>query len=164
MRCRQAQNHLNLITTAGGAKLLAFAHHMTCLDAIEKAARDAKVRYVRLDGRTPSRERADSVSKFQADQEIRLAILSVTACGQGITLTASADVAFAELHWTPSVLLQAVRTRRNALSGPFCTTPPALVSLAALVDCKLEVQFDSSFPRPTACRRTECTASASRVQ
>lgn len=84
---------------------------MSCLDAIEKAAKDAKVKYIRMDGRTPSRERAESVSRFQADPEIRLAILSVTACGQGITLTAAADVAFAELHWTPSVLLQAVRGR-----------------------------------------------------
>lgn len=96
---------------AGGAKLLAFAHHMTCLDAIEKAAKENKVKYVRLDGQTPSRERSEAVARFQADPEIRLAVLSMTACGQGITLTAAADVAFAELHWTPSVLLQAVRGR-----------------------------------------------------
>lgn len=85
---------------------------MVCLDAIQKAAQEAKIKYIRMDGRTPSRERSEAVSAFQSDPEIRLAILSVTACGQGITLTAAADVVFAELHWTPSVLLQAVRDGR----------------------------------------------------
>jgi hypothetical protein len=91
----------------GGAKLLVFAHHRAMLDALEAAVRNARVPYVRLDGSTPSRERHAAVAKFQSDAAVRCALLSMTACGQGITLTASSEVLMAELCWTPAVLLQA---------------------------------------------------------
>lgn len=47
------------------------------------------------------------VKKFQTSKTVRVAILSVTAAGVGITLTAASSVMFAELHWTPGVLAQA---------------------------------------------------------
>lgn len=52
-------------------------------------------------------ERHAAFSRFQNDDSVRCAVLSVTACGMGITLTAASDVVFAELHWTPAVLQQA---------------------------------------------------------
>jgi hypothetical protein len=91
----------------GGAKLLVFAHHAAVLDALEEAVRASRVGYIRMDGSTPSRERHAAVARFQADASVRCALLSVTACGQGITLTASSEVVFCELCWTPAVLLQA---------------------------------------------------------
>ena len=91
----------------GGAKVLVFAHHMAMLDTLETAVRGARVPYVRLDGSTPSRDRHAAVARFQSDASVRAALLSMTACGQGITLTASSEVLMAELCWTPAVLLQA---------------------------------------------------------
>lgn len=44
---------------------------------------------------------------FQEDSNIKVALLSVTAMGTGFTLTAASTVIFAELHWTPAVLMQA---------------------------------------------------------
>lgn len=50
---------------------------------------------------------------FQHEFNVRAAILSVTAMGTGFTLTAASTVLFAELHWTPAILIQAEdRTHR----------------------------------------------------
>jgi SWI/SNF-related matrix-associated actin-dependent regulator 1 of chromatin subfamily A len=54
-----------------------------------------------------TQERHEAFRRFQTDEGIRCAVLSMTACGTGITLTAASDVVFAELHWTPAILQQA---------------------------------------------------------
>lgn len=47
------------------------------------------------------------MKNFQDYHNIRAALLSITAAGVGITLTAASTVVFAELHWTPANLIQA---------------------------------------------------------
>ena len=42
---------------------------------------------------------------FQNNPQVRVAVLSITAAGAGITLTKSNVVVFAELYWTPGVSL-----------------------------------------------------------
>ena len=91
----------------GGAKFPIFAHHLPVLDAVEQAVRRQKVKHIRIDGATASSERQRLVALFQQQQEVRVAVLSITAAGTGLTLTAADTVVFAELHWTPGVLLQA---------------------------------------------------------
>ena len=88
-------------------KMLFFAHHRCMLDAMTNALRAARVPHVRIDGTTPSLERAIAVRRFQEETELRVAVLSIQACGQGITLTAASDVVFGELHWVPAAMLQA---------------------------------------------------------
>ena len=48
-----------------------------------------------IDGATPSGERFDNVKRFQTDESCRVAILSLLAASQGITLTAADTVVFA---------------------------------------------------------------------
>lgn len=47
------------------------------------------------------------MKQFQNDPRVRVALLSTTAAGVAITLTASSCVWFAELYYTPGLLIQA---------------------------------------------------------
>jgi len=91
----------------GGCKFLVFAHHISMLDALEAAARKCQVSSIRIDGSVNAAERHRRVKSFQSNETVRVAILGINAAGVGITLTAASTVLFAELHWTPGVLVQA---------------------------------------------------------
>ena len=90
-------------------KVLIFGHHKAVLDTIEVAiSKELKgAGHIRIDGAVNSQQRAALVKKFQTCPRVRVAILSMTAAGVGLTLTAATTVMFAELHWTPGVLAQA---------------------------------------------------------
>ena len=88
-------------------KFLIFAHHSEVLDAIEDEIIDDKIGYIRIDGKVAIDKRQDLVNKFQTDEECLVAILSITACATGLTLTKASTVVFAELHFTPSIMIQA---------------------------------------------------------
>ena len=88
-------------------KFLVFAHHLSVLDGIEQFLKANNANYFRLDGSTSAADRQAGVDRFQTDSRCRVALLSITAGGTGITLTASSTVVFAELQFTPALLLQA---------------------------------------------------------
>ncbi|ETO19016.1 DEXH-box helicase [Reticulomyxa filosa] len=90
-----------------GEKFLIFGHHIHVLNEIEnKVSELAGTAYIRIDGDTKEIKRKEYVEKFQNDDKCRIAILSITAAGMGVTLTKATTVVFAELFWNPSVLLQ----------------------------------------------------------
>ncbi|CAH0564691.1 unnamed protein product [Brassicogethes aeneus] len=89
------------------AKFLVFAHHQVMMNAIVDILRKKDVKYIRIDGNTTSDQRKNFVNKFQLDDSVVCAVLSITAANAGITLTAAQLVLFAELHWNPSILSQA---------------------------------------------------------
>ena len=88
-------------------KFLLFAHHLKILDEIEKFVKKHKYDYIRIDGSTKPENRFKLSNKFQTDKNIKIALLSITSCGTGITLTAANICVFAELIWTPSLMIQA---------------------------------------------------------
>ena len=91
-------------------KLVVFAHHKEVLDYIETHINQrykGKLGMMRIDGGVNPAERALRVKKFQTNKNVRLSLLSMTAAGVGLTLTAASNIIFAELHWTPGVLAQA---------------------------------------------------------
>jgi len=58
--------------------------------------------HVKVDGRTPSKERQGKVDEFQ-DNEDCMVFLASTAMGMGVTLTAASNALFVERQWTPGI-------------------------------------------------------------
>ena len=93
-------------------KLCVFAHHIYVLDEISKLVglsnlEGSRKRFIRIDGSTSPKERQAQIVAFQNDPDIRIAVLGITAAGVAVTLTASSTVWFAELFWTPALMIQA---------------------------------------------------------
>lgn len=88
-------------------KCIVFAHHKEMLDALESYCIEKNICHVRIDGTTPAAKRQGLVDSYQNEDRIRVAILSLTACSTGLTLTSGKAVIFAELYWNPGTMLQA---------------------------------------------------------
>ena len=82
-----------------GTKLIVFAHHKEVLDGIADRLAKRKVRHIRIDGDTPAGIRQELCDRFQEEDAMRVAVLSITAAGVGLTLHAAQMVIFAELYW-----------------------------------------------------------------
>lgn len=93
-------------------KLCIFAHHIFVLDAIVEQVglsneASSNKRFIRIDGSTSPKDRQAQIKQFQNDASVRIAVLGITAAGVAVTLTASSTVWFAELFWTPALMIQA---------------------------------------------------------
>ncbi|OUM66866.1 hypothetical protein PIROE2DRAFT_59124 [Piromyces sp. E2] len=62
--------------------------------------------FIRIDGETKQNIRQELCEKFQNNDNIRIAVLAITAAGVGLTLNKADLVIFAELFWNPAQLLQ----------------------------------------------------------
>ena len=78
-------------------KLLIFAHHTEVLNGIEEEVKKLKLKYIRIDGQTDVNKRYEGVKLFQEDESVKIGVLSLTAAGIGLTLTAASTVIFAEV-------------------------------------------------------------------
>ena len=90
-----------------GEKFIVFAYHYEMLDKLEFLMKERKIEYIRIDGGTQQDRRYDYVNNFQQNKNCKVAILSIIAASTGITLTSAHIVIFAELTWTPSIMIQA---------------------------------------------------------
>eukprot|EP00051_Salpingoeca_urceolata_P006971 m.92145 g.92145 ORF g.92145 m.92145 type:complete len:714 (+) comp15062_c1_seq1:336-2477(+) len=88
-------------------KFIVFAHHIDVLRAVSECLCKAACRHIKIDGTTPQAIRQDLCKQFQTDPQCRVAVLSITAAGVGLTLTEATCVVFIELYWNPGQLLQA---------------------------------------------------------
>ncbi|CAD2095838.1 DNA helicase, putative [Plasmodium vinckei lentum] len=88
-------------------KFLLFCHHKLVMDEIDEFLKEKKLGFIRVDGLTPIDKREIYIKNFQSDEKIRIAILSITACGVGLNLTAANTVVFGELYWVPGQMIQA---------------------------------------------------------
>lgn len=96
-------------TAESGCKFIVFAHHAKVVNKLDQYIQTKlKLGLIRIDGNTPQGDRQALCKKFQADDnKYRVAVLSITAAGVGLTLTKATVVMFAELYWNPGTLLQA---------------------------------------------------------
>ena len=84
-----------------GLKFLIFAHHKSMMNSLETLLREKRCGYMRIDGTTPSAERHEKVQRYQKEPDLQVALLSMTAAGIGITLTAAHTVVRI-LHTNPN--------------------------------------------------------------
>ena len=83
------------------------------LDRVENYLKYQEVNHIRIGGSIQSNERNILVKSFQHDDKCRVAVLALTSCSTGITLTKASTVIFAELYFTPAIMIQAEdRTHR----------------------------------------------------
>lgn len=108
-------------------KMVVMGWHRETLDVLQD--RLAGFGAVRLCGQTPPAERQRAIDPFHGEGGPRVFLGQIQAAGTGITLTAAADLVFAEMSWTPSDNAQAA-TRVHRIGQ----TRPVLVRYAVLAD------------------------------
>lgn len=90
-----------------GRKVVLFSEWTTMLDLIEPLLKRRKLRFVRLDGSVPQKQRADLVHQFQHDADCKL-FLTTNAGSTGLNLQAANTVINVDLPWNPAVLEQRI--------------------------------------------------------
>jgi SWI/SNF-related matrix-associated actin-dependent regulator 1 of chromatin subfamily A len=89
--------------------IVVFAYHRRVIEALVSALSEFDVSVI--DGSTPAAKRTEIVSRFQATPPDggRVIVCQLNAAGVGITLTAAAEVVFAEASFVPAENAQAAR-------------------------------------------------------
>lgn len=82
-------------------RILIFSQWTKMLDIIGALMEDMGLRFLRLDGSTPVRERQHLIDRFEKDKTIPVFILSTKAGGLGINLTAADTVIIHDLDFNP---------------------------------------------------------------
>jgi SNF2 family DNA or RNA helicase len=93
---------------ADGDKVLLFSTNLRLLQFIEFFLAREGHSFVRLDGSTPQPRRQQLVDQFNRDGSIFVFLISTTAGGTGLNLTAANRVVVFDPHWNPSHDLQAI--------------------------------------------------------
>jgi ERCC4-related helicase len=100
-----------------GRKVVLFSEWTTMLDLIEPLL-DKRVRFVRLDGSVPQKQRQELVHEFQTDASCRF-FLTTNAGSVGLNLQAANTVINVDLPWNPAVLEQRIaRAHRMGQTQP----------------------------------------------
>lgn len=103
-------------------KIIVFCHHKEVIGLIKE---EFKKKAVVVSGSVRVQDRDAAKKRFQEDPTCNIFIGSLYAAAEGLTLTASNTVIFAELDWVPATLMQAearawrIGQKRNVLVQHF---------------------------------------------
>lgn len=111
-------------------KLVVFAVHKFVIEELMKEFGNVAVK---IDGSVSIENRQKAIEKFQNDDSCRLFVGNIKAAGVGITLTASSNVAFLELPWTPGELRQAI-DRVHRIGQKNCVNVHYLFAINTIMD------------------------------
>jgi superfamily II DNA/RNA helicase len=101
-----------------GRKIVLFSEWTGMLDRIEEGLRRRRVRWVRLDGSVPQKERQALVNGFFRDPACRL-FLATNAGSVGLNLQVANTLVNVDLPWNPAVLEQRIgRVHRMGQTDP----------------------------------------------
>lgn len=89
-------------------KSVVFSGWTSHLDLIQIALTDNKIPFVRLDGSMSRSARAASLKNFDTDPDVRVILVSLTAGGLGLNLTAASRVYVMEPQFNPAAEAQAI--------------------------------------------------------
>lgn len=97
----------------GAHKVLVFSQFTGMLQLISKSMESEGLPFLYLDGSTKAETRQQLVQQFQADEKVRVFLISLKAGGVGLTLTAADYVYLVDPWWNPAAEQQAIdRTHR----------------------------------------------------
>jgi DNA excision repair protein ERCC-6 len=92
----------------GGHKTLLFAQHRIMLDILQKFLdKLPEIKYRRMDGETPIKDRQDLVDEFNNDPNLHVFLLTTKVGGLGVNLTGANRVIIYDPDWNPSTDIQA---------------------------------------------------------
>jgi hypothetical protein len=101
-----------------GRKAVLFSEWTTMLGLVEEILSRLKLKYVRLDGSVPQRQRQQLVNEFQTRPDCRL-FITTNAGSTGLNLQAANTVINCDLPWNPAVLEQRIaRAHRMGQKQP----------------------------------------------
>ncbi|KAL7822903.1 SNF2 family N-terminal domain-containing protein [Trichoderma gracile] len=103
-------------------KSVVFSGWTSHLDLIERALKEADIRFTRLDGSMTRQARTAAMDTFREDRNIHVILVSITAGGLGLNLTAGNNVYVMEPQYNPAAEAQAIdRVHRLGQKRPVRT-------------------------------------------
>jgi SNF2 family DNA or RNA helicase len=123
-------------------KVVFFAKHIDVMDTAEETFARRGIRYSSIRGDQTSRVRQNNIDAFVNDDDVAVAVCSLTAAGVGLNLQIASNVVLSELSWTAAQQTQAIdRVHRIGQDQPvtawrILAAQTIDVRIAELIDSK----------------------------
>ncbi len=122
-------------------KVVFFAKHIDVMDAAEDIFERRGLGYVSIRGDQSRTARQEAIDAFTNDEDVAIAVCSLTAAGVGVNLQAASNVVLAELSWTDAEQTQAI-DRVHRIGQELPVTAWRIIA-AQTLDTKIAELIDS---------------------